>query len=113
MESGDLTELLDSEVLSLARDLDEALAQDFQEVSPAAGPVRAHRAAGGPGPGHHHQSRRRSTPPRPTTPTGPGYLSNLGTALRARFERTGQQADLDQALEAFREGAGVLTASPA
>jgi tetratricopeptide (TPR) repeat protein len=39
-------------------------------------------------------------------------LFNLGTALRSRFERTGQQADLDQAIKAFREGAGVLTASP-
>jgi hypothetical protein len=34
-ESGDLTELLGAEVLSLARDLGEALSQDFQEVSPA------------------------------------------------------------------------------
>ena len=40
------------------------------------------------------------------------WLSNLGAALRARFVRTGQQADLDQALEVFREGAGMLTASP-
>ena len=39
-------------------------------------------------------------------------LSNLGYALRARFERAGQRADLDQAIEAYREGAGVLTASP-
>ena len=109
----------------------------------AADPVRAHRAAGGPGPGHHRRPARPSTPPRPATPTGPGtcptsgprcgpgsgapgsrrtwtrpspasgeavdatpadhpdrpaLLSNLGTALQARFERTGQQADLDQAI---------------
>ncbi len=28
----------------------------------------------------------------------PAYLSNLGTALKTRFERTGQQPDLDQAI---------------
>jgi hypothetical protein len=38
-------------------------------------------------------------------------LSNLGAALQTRFMRTGQRADLDQALQAFRAGAEILTAS--
>ena len=45
-------------------------------------------------------------------PNRPRRLSSLGTALRIRFERTGQQTDLDQAIEVFREGVGVVTASP-
>ena len=42
---------------------------------------------------------RRRHPRRPPRPAG--YLSNLGAALQARFERTGQQADLDQAITLF------------
>lgn len=46
-------------------------------------------------------------------PDRPAYLSNLGAALQTRFESTGRRADLDRAVKAFRDGAEVLTASPA
>ena len=72
----------------------------------AAGPVRTHRAAGGPGPGHHRLRGRRRHPGRPPH----AVLSNLGTALLARFGRTGQQADLDQAITTSRE---AVDATPA
>jgi hypothetical protein len=39
-------------------------------------------------------------------PNRPTYLSNLGAALLTRFNRTGQKAALDQAIEMYREGAG-------
>ncbi len=45
----------------------------------AGAPVRAHRAAGGPGPGHHPSPPRPSTPPRPATPTGPDTCPTSGT----------------------------------
>ena len=48
--------------------------------------------------------------PWPTTPARSGYLSGLGGALRARFGRTGQLADLDQAITLFRE---VVAGTPA
>jgi hypothetical protein len=41
------------------------------------------------------------------------YLSNLGGALHARFERSGQQTDLDEAITAFRDAVGVESGSPA
>ena len=46
---------------------------------------------------------RRWRPARPTTPTGPFTLSNLGAALETRFERTGDRADLDAAIDAGRQ----------
>jgi len=39
----------------------------------------------------------------PSDPDRPLYLSNLGPALRLRFERTGQLADLDEAITTCRE----------
>jgi hypothetical protein len=39
-------------------------------------------------------------------------LSNLGLALRPRFERTGQLNDLEQAITAFRNAVGVGSESP-
>ena len=74
----------------------------------AADPVRAHRAAGGPGPGHHPLSEAVDA-----TPAGHPYrpaLANLGAALQARFGRTGQQADLDQAITRLSE---AVDATPA
>ncbi|HZX99126.1 MAG TPA: hypothetical protein VFE92_06520 [Dermatophilaceae bacterium] len=44
-----------------------------------------------------------------TPPGHPGramYLSNFGAWLRARFERTGDVADLYAAIQAGREGGG-------
>ena len=72
------------------------------------GPVRAHRAAGGPGPGHHPTvgGRRRHPAGHPDRPV---MLSGLGIALRTRFGRTGQQADLDQAITGF---SAALDATP-
>ncbi len=77
----------------------------------AAGPVRAHRAAGGPGPGHHpspgSRSRHPGRPPRPAWP----LVQPRGRAadpVRAHRAADGPGAGL----EVFREGAGVLTASP-
>jgi tetratricopeptide (TPR) repeat protein len=42
-------------------------------------------------------------PPPADHPDRPGYLSNLGIALRIRFGRTGQSADLDEAITACRD----------
>ena len=53
---------------------------------------------------------RRWRPARPATPTAPCTLSNLGLALRTRFERTGDRADLDAAIDA---GQQAVAASPA
>ena len=39
-------------------------------------------------------------------------LSNLGAALRTRFERTGDRADLDAAVDAGRQAVAVEAASP-
>ncbi|MGH4000925.1 MAG: CHAT domain-containing protein, partial [Pseudonocardiaceae bacterium] len=46
----------------------------------------------------------------PDHPNRPMFLSNLGTALRARFGRTGHLADLDQAIAAGRDA--VATTPP-
>ena len=43
-------------------------------------------------------------------PDRAGFLSNLGNALRARFERTGARADLDAAIQAGRQ---AVQATPA
>ena len=40
------------------------------------------------------------------------YLSNLGLALWTRFERTGDRADLDAAIDAGRQAVAVEVASP-
>ena len=40
------------------------------------------------------------------------YLSNLSAALRIRFERTGDQTDLDEAVTAGRHAAAVEEAAP-
>ena len=40
------------------------------------------------------------------------FLANLGRALRARFERYGDQADLDGAIDAGRQAVAVEVASP-
>jgi tetratricopeptide (TPR) repeat protein len=42
-----------------------------------------------------------STPP--DSPELPGLLTNLGIGLYTRFARTGQQADLDEAIQAFKQ----------
>ena len=49
----------------------------------------------------------KATPP--DHPNRAGYLSNLGAALRVRFERAGQVRDLDAAISA---GQGAVEASP-
>lgn len=43
-------------------------------------------------------------------PSRPAMLSNLGAALRARFERAGQLTDLDQAITA---GRAAVASTPA
>ena len=43
-------------------------------------------------------------------PDRAGYLSNLGIALSARFERTGRDADLDAAIESWQQ---AVQATPA
>ena len=43
-------------------------------------------------------------------PDRAGWLSNLGGALQARFERAGDRADLDEAIDAGRQ---AVAASPA
>ena len=43
-------------------------------------------------------------------PGRPGYLSNLGAALRARFERTGGLADLEQAINRLTEFVAAASA---
>src|SRR5947208_14741348 len=40
------------------------------------------------------------------------YLSNLGAALRTRYERTGDRADLDAAIDADQQAVVVEAASP-
>jgi Tetratricopeptide repeat len=42
-------------------------------------------------------------------PDRPGWLSNLGNALQARYERTGALADLERSITAKRE---ALNATP-
>ena len=69
----------------------------------AARPVRAHRGAGRPGRRHPGRAAGRAGHPR-RPPRPRRYLSNLGDALRTRFERTGAQADLDAAIEAGATG---------
>ena len=43
-------------------------------------------------------------------PARDGWLSNLGVALRIRFERTGDRADLDEAIDAGRQALEASTA---
>ena len=41
------------------------------------------------------------------------YLSNLGNALKSRFEQTGQPADLDAAIDLYRQAvAATPTTTP-
>ena len=51
-----------------------------------------------------------SPPSRSATRTGPGRLSSLGNVLQARFGRTGQLADLDEAITLFRDAVNVAPA---
>ena len=67
-------------------------------------------APGSSGPGTPRTWTPRSTPagrpptsPRPATPTCPAILSNLGSSLLSRFERAGDAADLDAAIDAGQQ----------
>ena len=53
---------------------------------------------------------RRWRPPRPTTPTAPSTCPTSASPCEARFERTGDLADLDAAIDLLRQ---AVAASPA
>jgi hypothetical protein len=46
---------------------------------------------------------RRWIPPRPTPPTAPDRLTNLGIGLHARYARSGRLDDLDAAIAAWQQ----------
>ena len=110
-----------------AADLDAAIAAGRQAVdaTPADHPGRAvpvqprHRAAvrfgrtgagRGPRRRHRHRPAGRATATPADHPDRAGRLSNLGTALQTRFERTGATADLDAAIDRLPE---AVDATPA
>ena len=78
----------------------------------AAGPVRADRRPGDLDAAIDSLPGRGSRSPRPTTLTRQCTLSTSGTALRARFETTGAQADWTDALSAFIQAVDLSSAAP-